>query len=128
LPAAIGIFVGSILTTIIVWILFGIWLKKKRKAQEFKGLEGSERNTSSTKTHAIAPFILPPPAVYTPIHPDSKLRIMQEVLRPVSLVASIAETRMHSLLHADFMAESSSEDHYSLASSPDPFRMEAKVL
>jgi hypothetical protein len=47
---------------------------------------------------------------------------MQEVQRPVSLVTSIADTGTHSELHAAFMTETISDDPYSVASSPDPFR------
>jgi hypothetical protein len=97
-----------------------VWLKKRKKAQRFKQLE--DPTPKSIKSNGMTPFILPPPAIYNPVHPDSKRRIMQEVERPVSLVTSIADTGTHSELHAAFMRETISEDPYSVASSPDPFR------
>jgi hypothetical protein len=121
-PAAIGAIVGSLLGALALWILLVVWLKKRKKVQRFKQLEDPMPKVPSTKSNGMTPFILPPPAIYNPVHPDSKRRIMQEVERPVSPMTSIADTGTHSELHTALMTETISEDPYSVASSRDPFR------
>jgi hypothetical protein len=121
---AIGAVVGSLLGALSLWILLMVWLKKRKKAHRFKQSEHLGNRGPSIESNGMTPFILPPPVIYNPVHPDSKRRIMQEIERPVSPVTSIADTGTdtHSELHAAFMTETISEDPYSVASSPDPFR------
>jgi hypothetical protein len=120
-PAAIGAVVGSLLGALALWILLMVWLKKRKRDQRFKQLEHLAPRGPSTESNGMTPFILPPPAIYNPVHPDSKRRIMREVERPVSPMTSIADTGTYSELHAAFMTETISEDPYSVASSPNPF-------
>jgi hypothetical protein len=123
-PAAIGAVVGSLLGALTLWILFVVWLKKRKKAREFKELEDPAPKATLANSNGITPFISPPPAVHDPVYrPDYKRRVIPEVQRPVSPVTSIADTGTHSELHAAFMTETISEDLYSIASSSDPFRV-----
>jgi hypothetical protein len=123
-PAAIGAVVGSLLGALALWVLFVVWLKKRKKAREFKELEDPAPKAALANLNGITPFVSPPPAVQNPDHrPDYKQRVIPEAQRPVSPGTSIADTGTHSELHAAFMTETISEDPYSIASSSDPFRV-----
>jgi hypothetical protein len=122
-PAAIGAIVGSLLGALTLWILLVVWLKKRKKAHRFKELEDPAPEAALANSNGITPFVSPPPAVHNPVYrPDYKRRVIPEAQRPVSPVTSIADTGTHSELHAAFMTETISEDPYSTASSPEPFR------
>jgi hypothetical protein len=96
-----------------LWILFVVWLKKRKRARGFKQLEDPAPKDSSAESNGMKPFVPPPPVIHNPVHSGSK--------RPVSSVTSIADTVTHSKLHAGFMTETLSKDPYAVANSSEPF-------
>jgi hypothetical protein len=121
-PAAIGAVVGSLLGAIILWILFVIWLKKRKKSKKgFKGIEDPRVVFSPTEDIVVNPFtslVISPPS--NPV--DLKSRPMQEVSRPVSPQTSIGVTGTGSQISVVPGMETQSQEPRSVASSSDPFK------
>ncbi|PVF96603.1 hypothetical protein CPB86DRAFT_786826 [Serendipita vermifera] len=121
-PAAIGAIVGSLLGALTVWILLVVWLKKRKKAQDFRQLEDTWLHKSSPETNGITPFVPPAPKPNNTFNPDSKRRFRQEMPQAASPVTSIGDTGIHSEFLSMPITGSLSEDLYPVASSSDPFK------